>query len=121
MTVAAFDVQPDGAATNQREFAKLEGGGNGDGSAIDGEGRLYVSTAPGVQVISADGKYVGLIPTPRPIISVAFSGPGKKTLYIVANGARDTNGQEIREGPQNIARTIYTIPMLAVGFKGRVK
>ena len=26
-TLAAFDVQPDGSLTNQREFAKLEGGG----------------------------------------------------------------------------------------------
>src|SRR6185295_16479720 len=30
--LAAFDVQPDGSLTNQREFAKLEGGGGGDGS-----------------------------------------------------------------------------------------
>lgn len=34
-TVAAFDVQKDGSLTNQHEFAKLEGGGNGDGSTFD--------------------------------------------------------------------------------------
>ena len=117
----AFDVQPDGLVSNQREFAKLEGGGNGDGSPIDSAGRVYVSSAPGVQVFSPDGKYLGLIPTPRPIISVAFSGPGKKTLYIVGAGARDASGQEIREGPQKTGRTIYKIPMLAQGFKGRAK
>jgi sugar lactone lactonase YvrE len=33
-TMAAFDVQPDGSLTNQREFAKLTAGG-GDGSTID--------------------------------------------------------------------------------------
>jgi gluconolactonase len=121
MTLAAFDVHPDGLVGNQREFAKLEAGGNGDGSTIDSAGRLYVSSAPGVQVFSPDGKYLGLIPTPRPIISVAFSGPGKKTLYIVGAGARDASGQEIHEGPQKTGRTIYKIPMLSQGFKGRAK
>lgn len=119
--VVAFDVQPDGSATNQRSFAKLEGGGNGDGSTVDTAGRIYVSTGPGVQVIGADGKYLGLIPTPRPIISVAFSGPNRKTLYIVANGAADDNGQEIHEGPQKTGRTIYKLPMQAQGIKGQPK
>lgn len=76
--VAAFDLQPDGSATNQRLFGKLEAGGNGDGMAIDSAGRLYVTSAPGVQVLSPEGKYLGLIPTPRPVISLAFSGPGEK-------------------------------------------
>ena len=53
--LAAFDVQPDGSLTNQREFARLEGGGNGDGSTIDAAGRIYVTTNPGVQVIGPDG------------------------------------------------------------------
>jgi sugar lactone lactonase YvrE len=119
--VVAFDVQPDGSVKNQRHFAKLEAGGNGDGSTIDSAGRLYVSSAPGVQVFSPAGMYLGVIPTPWPIISVAFSGPGKKMLYIVANGARNGNGDEIHEGPQKIGRTIYKIPMLAEGFKGRAK
>ncbi len=83
-TLAGFDVQKDGALTNQHEFAKLEGGGNGDGSTFDTTGRMYVTTNPGVQVIGPDGKYLGLIPTPRGIISVAFSGPDRKTLYAVA-------------------------------------
>src|SRR5687768_6473504 len=30
-TVVAFDVQPDGSVRNQRDFAKLEAGGSGDG------------------------------------------------------------------------------------------
>jgi gluconolactonase len=119
--VVAFDVQPDGSVKNQRHFANLEAGGNGDGSTIDSAGRLYVSSAPGVQIFSPTGMYLGVIPTPWPIISVAFSGPGKKMLYIVANGARNGNGEEIHEGPQKIGRTIYKIPMVAQGFKGRAK
>jgi gluconolactonase len=119
--VVAFDVQPDGSVKNQRSFAQLQAGGNGDGSTVDSAGRIYVSTGPGVQVIGPDGKYLGLIPTPRPIISVAFSGPNRKTLYIVGAGAADANGQEIHEGPQKTGRTIYKLPMIARGIKGQPK
>jgi sugar lactone lactonase YvrE len=115
-TLAAFDVQQDGSLTNQREFAKLEGGGNGDGSAIDAAGRIYVTTQPGVQVISADGKYLGIIPTPRNVISLAFGGKDKKTLFILARGAKDANGEEVANAAQ-----VYSIQMIAQGYKGRLK
>jgi len=107
--VAVFDVGKDGSLSNQREFAKLEAGGNGDGSTFDSAGRLYVTSNPGVQVFSADGKYLGLIPTPRGIISVAFSGPDRKTLYAVA-----------RENMQN-KDWILSIQTNAQGPKGRGK
>ncbi|HWF09752.1 MAG TPA: SMP-30/gluconolactonase/LRE family protein [Bryobacteraceae bacterium] len=110
-TLAAFDVQPNGSLTNQREFAKLEGGGGGDGSTIDSMGRIYVTTNPGVQVISPEGKYLGIIPTPQNVISAAFSGKDKKTLYAVVS---------IRDG-NNLSAQIITIPMIAQGFKGRAK
>ncbi len=122
-TIVAFDVQPDGSVKNQRDFAKLEAGGAGDGMAIDSTGRLYVTSNPGVQVISPEGKYLGLIPTPRSAISAAFSGPGKRTLYIVGSGALGPDGKEFRtpEGVRNNAKTIYRIPMLSQGFEGRAK
>ncbi|HEY1240153.1 MAG TPA: SMP-30/gluconolactonase/LRE family protein [Bryobacteraceae bacterium] len=108
--VAEFDVQKDGSLTNQREFAKLEGGGfGGDGSTFDAAGRLYVTSNPGVQVFSPDGKNLGVIPTPRGTISVAFSGPDRKTLYAVA-----------RDNAQN-KDWILALPMLAQGPKGRGK
>jgi gluconolactonase len=116
LSLMAFDVQPDGSLTNQRVFGRLEAGGNGDGSAIDAQGRIYVTTSPGVQVIAPDGKYLGLIPTPRPVISVAFSGPDKKTLYVLAQGAKDAQGKEVDNAAQ-----IYSIPMIAQGFKKRAK
>jgi gluconolactonase len=120
--IMAFDVQPDGSVKKQREFGKLEGGGNGDGMAIDATGRIF-DTANGIQVLSPQGKYLGMIPTPRTVISVAFSGPGKKTLYAACLGALDANGQEIKtgEGVRNTAMSIYKIQMLAQGFKGRAK
>jgi gluconolactonase len=121
--ILAFDIQPDGAVTNRRDFGTLEGGGNGDGMAVDAAGRLYVTSGPGVQVLSPEGKYLGLIPTPRGVISVAFSGPGKKTLYVVGSGALDADGKEhvVTTGMRNNAKSIFTIPMLAEGFDGRAK
>ena len=122
-TIAALDVMPDGTTANQREFGKLEAGGAGDGLAIDADGRLYVTSNPGVQVLGADGKYLGLIPTPRGVISVAFAGPDKKTLYVVGSGALNADGSEATtpQGVRNNAKTIFRIPMLAQGFAGRAK
>ena len=121
--VLAFDVQMDGSVTNRRDFAKLEAGGTGDGMAIDAAGRLYVTSQPGVQVFDRDGKYLGLIPTPRNAISVAFGGREKKTLYIVGSGALGADGKEFTtpDGVRNNAKTIYKLPMLTEGFKGRAK
>lgn len=121
--IVAFDIQPDGTVKNQRIFAMLEAGGPGDGMAIDSQGRLYVSSRPGIQVLSPEGKYLGLIPTPREAISLAFSGPGKRTLYVVGSGAQGPDGNELRtpEGVRNNAKSIYKISMLAQGFAGRAK
>ena len=74
-----------------------------------------MTTAPGVQVIAPDGKYLGLIPTPRPVISVAFL-PDKKTLFVLTQGAKDAHGKEVDNAAQ-----VYSIPMIAQGFKKRAK
>lgn len=121
--IVAFDVDPDGSVRNQRNFAKLEAGGVGDGMAIDSAGRIYVTSGPGVQVLSPEGKYLGLIPTPRSVISVAFSGPEKKTMFVVGAGALGPDGSEFRtpEGVRNNAKSIYRISTLAQGYEGRAK
>jgi gluconolactonase len=120
-TLVAFDVEGPGMLANRRDFAKLLPGSMGDGTAVDTEGRLYVSSNLGVQVIDKTGKYLGVIPTPRDVISVAFAGPDKKTLFFVGSGADDDNGQPIRQGPQQTAATIYKLPVIAQGLKDRAK
>ncbi|HTT06868.1 MAG TPA: SMP-30/gluconolactonase/LRE family protein, partial [Steroidobacteraceae bacterium] len=40
--LVAFDVQPDGQLTNERVVAQLTG--SGDGSTVDSEGRIYVTS-----------------------------------------------------------------------------
>jgi gluconolactonase len=64
-----------------------------------------------------------VIPAPRNPISVAFAGPGKRTLYIVGSGALGPDGKEFTTaaGVRNNAKTIYKIPMLAEGYQGRAK
>jgi gluconolactonase len=122
-TVVAFDIQPDGTATNRRDFAKLQGG-NGDGMCIDSEGRLYVTAGDtGIQVFSPEGKHLGTIPLPRSASSVAFSGPNRKVLYAKGAGMTTPDGKEYRtpEGVRNNSKAIYKIDMIAQGFLGRPK
>jgi gluconolactonase len=88
-TVFAFDIRADGRLDHKRVFAQLRdlkpGEDSGaDGMAIDREGRIYVAMARGVQMFSRAGEYLGTIPVPRRPTNVAFSGPGKGTLYITA-------------------------------------
>jgi len=105
--LVAFDVQPDGSLTNQRQFATLPM--PPDGTTVDAEGRVYTASNQGgtVEVYAKDGKHLGSIPTPLNFITVAFSGPDKKTMYGVANNQRFDE--------------IFTIPMIAQGYKGRAK
>ena len=112
--ILAFDVQPDGTVRNRRNFAKYEivterPNGlpdvrfGGDGLTIDGDDRVYAATAAGIQVFSPQGRHLGTIPVSRNPNNLAFAGPDKKTLYIVARGA------------------VYRVAMLAEGYKGRAK
>jgi gluconolactonase len=112
--LAVFDVQADGSLTNQRALGSYEGGG--DGLSIDSMGRIYVTTNAGVVVLSPDGKSLGTIPTPRGIITGAFGGPDKKTFFILARGATDADGNEVANAAQ-----VWSIPMIAQGYKGRAK
>ena len=103
--LVAFDVQPNGSLTNQRQFSMV----GGDGTTVDAAGRVYTTTngEAGVAVIAPDGKVLGNIPTPMNFITVAFSGKDKKTLYGVFNNQRFDE--------------IFTIEMIAQGYKGRAK
>ncbi len=110
----AFDVQPDGTVTNKRNFAKFKtvterpnGVADvrfgGDGLAIDSQDRVYAATAAGIQVFTPKGEHLGTIPVSRNPNNLAFGGPDRKTLFIVARGA------------------VYKVPTIAEGYKGRAK
>jgi gluconolactonase len=115
-SIVVFDVQGPGRLTNQREFTKLEKGGQADGLAVDTAGNLYVAAGPGVQIYNREGKYLGVIPTPpgRPT-GQAFAGADRKTLYVVVQTPTDAHGRPMA------GRTVHRIPMLTQGPTGRSK
>jgi sugar lactone lactonase YvrE len=110
-SVAAFDVQADGSLKNQRQFVQLPTPG-GDGLTIDSQGRLYVTAGPALHVIAPDGKLVGSIPAPYGLITAAFAGQDKKTIYAVVSLIDPMRLQHAY---------VYSIPMLAQGYAGRAK
>jgi len=115
--IIAWDIQPDGLVRNRRVFASLTGRSprdNGlggiktfaDGMTIDNDGRLYVATGGGIEVVSEQGRHLGTIPVkcpPADCQNLAFSGPGKRTLYVAGAGS------------------LYKVAMIARGFSGRAK
>jgi gluconolactonase len=115
-SIVMFDVTAPGTIANQREFTKLQDGGNGDGLAVDTAGNLYVAAGPGVQIYNPQGKYLGVIPTPpgRPT-GQAFAGADRKTLYVVTQTMTDEHGGMMA------GRTIHRIPMLSQGLPVRSK
>ena len=105
-------MQPDGTLRNRRNFAKYvdvatrpEGGfGSGaDGLAVDSAGNVYTTSNGGVDVFNSQGRHLGTIRTPKHPQNLAFSGPDKKTLYLVGRNAT------------------FKVRMLAQGYMGRVK
>lgn len=124
LQLLAFDVQADGQTANRRVFAEFDKAEEaGDGMAIDDEGRLYISTARGITVLAADGRLLGLIPTPRRPTTITFAGPDKRILYTGTLGAVGPDGQPWKtpETVRNTAQTVYRIAVLTPGFRGRPK
>jgi gluconolactonase len=109
--VLAYDVAADGTVGKRRDFARLAGWSKGDtgwssgadGLAVDGAGRLYVASNAGIEVFGPRGDALGVIALPKKPQNLAFSGPGKHTLYVVGRGAA------------------YRIALLAQGYEGRAK
>lgn len=105
-TVFAFDVQSDGTVRNKRPFVRLHDIPQGaksraDGIAIDRDGRIYVTTVTGVQVFDKTGEYLGTIRIAREPSNLAFSGPGKRTLYITEGLYRV---QTLTQGPDRLGK-----------------
>jgi gluconolactonase len=121
--VLAFDRSGNGGTRNRRVFAALAGDSGGDGMAVDAAGRLYVTAATGVHVIAADGRHLGLIPTPRRPITLAFAGPDRRWLYVPQMGAIGPDGRLFTtpEGVRNVAMSIYRVHLESAGPDSRPK
>jgi sugar lactone lactonase YvrE len=83
--LVAFDIQPDGSLTNERQFAWA---GN-DGSAVDTQGRIYTPGNGGAWVIDGKtGEFLGYFPTPAGTHGLHFGGPNRSTLFSIQLNAQ---------------------------------
>lgn len=69
----------------------------GDGLTVDTKGNLYITSALGLQVVTPEGKLLGIIAFPEQPANVAFAGPRHRTLYVTAR------------------KSLYTVEMEAEG------
>ena len=97
--LVAFDIQPDGSLTNERQFAWA---GN-DGSAVDTTGRLYTPGNGGAWVIDPrNGEFLGYFATPAGTHGLHFGGPGRRTLFAITLG---------------VQTAVYAIDTMAQGYQ----
>ena len=59
----------------------------GDGMTVDAMGRYYVTSAVGIQVFDAVGRFAGVVPRPQEkgTVSCAFAGPKLEYLYVCSS------------------------------------
>ena len=90
INVWSFSVQPDGSLTNKKPLMTMKAPekkpdvAGGDGMICDTAGRAYVTTALGLQIFSANGELLGILPKPStgPLTSVTFAGKNHDYLYL---------------------------------------
>lgn len=86
--VYSYQIQPDGSLAYKQPDGHLHrgdasGATGADGMTVDTEGRLYVTTALGVQVLDQMGRVHFIIERPQPawLSNVVFGGPELNDLY----------------------------------------
>lgn len=87
--VWAYQIQPDGTLTNKQRFGHLyvrdqDEWAWSDGLKCDRDGRIYVTSLAGIQVLDQLGRVNCIIPTPTTLGQVSnltFGGPNFDILY----------------------------------------
>jgi len=85
--IMRYEVELDGTLKNGQlffDFTNAAGEDGLDGIKVDQKGNLYVSAPGGLWVISAEGKHLGTIITPRHVHNMAWGDADGKTLYLCA-------------------------------------
>lgn len=81
--IRAFDVLAGRHLANERLFAVVSPG-IPDGLKVDADGRVYSSSASGLQVYNSSGDLIGEIAAPG-VANFTFGGPGNNVLYMMAD------------------------------------
>ncbi len=88
-----YKIKPDGTVENGQRFYWLhvpDYSGTPDAGSIcfDRDGRLYVATNMGVQVLDRNGRVRAILPVPgnHAINNVCFGGANFDTLYVISRG-----------------------------------
>ena len=85
--IMRYEVQPDGTLKNGKvffDFTSAVGEDGLDGIKVDQHGNLYVSAPGGLWILSAAGKHLGTIVTPRHVHNMAWGDADGKSLYLCA-------------------------------------
>ncbi|QOV88164.1 SMP-30/gluconolactonase/LRE family protein [Humisphaera borealis] len=86
----SFAIQPDGSLADKKVFATMQcppakpGVAGGDGMTVDTTGRVYVTSAIGVQIFSPAGELLGILPKPKEgaLTSCGFGGKDLAYLHV---------------------------------------
>jgi gluconolactonase len=87
----SYQIRHDGTLTNKQRFGWLhvrdtEDYAWADGLTCDRDGRIYVATRSGIQILDQAGRVTVILPTPNGAASnVAFGGKDFNMLYVTAN------------------------------------
>ncbi|MCY7350069.1 MAG: SMP-30/gluconolactonase/LRE family protein [Cytophagaceae bacterium] len=90
--VWAFQIQPDGTLAHRQRYGYLhvpdtEENAWSDGLKCDRDGRIYVTSRIGIQILDQAGRVQAILPVPkssRQTSNVAFGGPNSDILYVTA-------------------------------------
>lgn len=85
--VAAYDIAPDGSASNGRVFAEMSSGdedGVPDGMKVDVEGRVYCTGPGGCWVFDSSGNHLGTIRLPEIPANCNWGGDDRQTMLFTA-------------------------------------
>jgi gluconolactonase len=91
--VWAYQIQPDGTLAHKQRFGWLhvrdvDENAWSDGVKCDRDGRIYVATTSGIQVMDQLGRVNTIIPVPKTkgqVSNLCFGGPNFDTMYITCH------------------------------------
>ena len=85
----SFQIQPDGSLRYKQRYGHLHipddsGAGGADGMTVDSEGRIYVATKVGLQVLDQPGRVHFIMSRPQQakLSNVVFGGKNRDVLYV---------------------------------------